>query len=260
MNNLKLVRRFFSNSVQVNFEYRFDFVMSLINSILSVVASLSILWTMFEHKDSIAGWGFMKVVVLVGVFRIFKGVIDVFIAPNLSLIPDYIREGTLDFILIKPVNSQIMISFRTVNIWRISEIIIGLILVVIGFLNQNTANLLDLIMGVILILLGGLIIYSIWLIFMTMSFWLIDLRNLPTVFNVTFDLAQFPVYVFPGWLRFILTFIIPIAFVTTVPAEAISNLWNVKDLMSSGTLTIVLLIISTSFWKYAISRYTSASS
>ena len=70
----------------------------------------------FRFTETLGGWSFPQALLVVGMFRIFEGVIDGVMRPNITRIVEYIQKGTLDFILLKPVDSQFMASLRQVNL------------------------------------------------------------------------------------------------------------------------------------------------
>jgi ABC-2 type transport system permease protein len=90
---------------------------------------------------------------------------------------------------------------------------------------------------------GGLIIYSFWLILATLSFWFVRVENILVIFQSMYEVGRWPVSLYPGWLRYGLTFIVPVAFATTIPAE----------------LAAVLLLVSRGFWRLGLRRYSGTS-
>jgi ABC-type uncharacterized transport system permease subunit len=85
-------------------------------------------------------------------------------------------------------------------------------------------------------------------------------ENITELFNGLFRAGQFPVTVFPGWVRVFFTFIVPVAFITTVPAEAVVGRIRPEIALASAGVALALLAISRWFWGVALRSYTSASS
>jgi ABC-2 type transport system permease protein len=112
---------------------------------------------------------------------------------------------------------------------------------------------------VVALLAGGIIIYSFILILSTLAFWYTKIENILVIFQSMYEAGRWPVTIYPGWLRMMLTFIVPIAFAITVPAEALTGrlVWSV--LLGAVALAVILLAGSRWFWKFGIRHYTGAS-
>ena len=110
-----------------------------------------------------------------------------------------------------------------------------------------------------MLLTGSAIIYSFWLILATLSFWFVRVENILEIFRSMYEAGRWPVSLYPAWLRFILTFIVPVAFVTTVPAQALTGRLTPETLLLAAILAVVLFVISRFFWKIGLRQYSGAS-
>src|ERR1051325_673286 len=93
-------------------EYRADFFARIIASLLGIVTTLGGLTVVFQYTDRIRGWSLAQVVVLLAVYYLLNGLIEMFIAPNMRQIMEQVRQGTLDFVLLKPLSAQFLATFR----------------------------------------------------------------------------------------------------------------------------------------------------
>jgi ABC-2 type transport system permease protein len=109
------------------------------------------------------------------------------------------------------------------------------------------------------LLAGGAIVYSLWILLATLTFWFIRIENIVMIFWSMYLAGRWPVGIYPGWLRFVLTVIVPIAFAVTVPAEAIAGRLTAWTLVSALGLAAVMLMLSRWFWSYGLRRYSGAS-
>jgi ABC-2 type transport system permease protein len=108
-------------------------------------------------------------------------------------------------------------------------------------------------------LLAGLVIfYSLLMILITLSFWFVEVSNIMELIYTFFEAGRFPVTAFPTWVRIVLTFIVPIAFITTVPAQAVLGWLQPAGVVTGLTIAAVLFAVSRAFWRYALRHYTSA--
>ena len=62
------------------------------------------------------------------------------------------------------------------------------------------------------------------------------------IFQSMYEAGRWPVSLYPGWLRFALTFLVPVAFATTVPAEALTGRLNGQTLLGAVALAAALLV------------------
>ena len=114
-------------------------------------------------------------------------------------------------------------------------------------------------MFVLMLVAGGLIIYSFWLILATLSFRFVRVENILVIFQSMYEAGRWPVSLYPGWLRYGLTFIVPVAFATTIPAEALTSRLSWETLLGAVALAAVLLLVSRGFWRLGLRRYSGAS-
>jgi ABC-2 type transport system permease protein len=111
----------------------------------------------------------------------------------------------------------------------------------------------------LMLLTGGLIIYSFWMILATLAFWFVRVENILVIFQSMYEAGRWPISLYPGWLRFALTFIVPVAFATTVPAEALTGRLTGNTLAGAAVVACVLLVVSRLFWRMGLKRYSGAS-
>jgi ABC-2 type transport system permease protein len=110
-----------------------------------------------------------------------------------------------------------------------------------------------------MLLAGGVIVYSFWLLLASLSFWLVRVENLLEIFQSMYQAGRWPISLYPGWLRFGLTFIVPVAFATTVPTEALTGRLGNSTLLEAIGLAILLFVIARVIWRMGLQRYAGAS-
>ena len=92
-----------------------------------------------------------------------------------------------------------------------------------------------------------------------MSFWFIRIENILVIFQTLYEAGRWPIGIYPHWLKYILTFIVPIAFAITVPAQALTGRLTTETLTLDVGVAIGMLIISRLFWKIGLRNYSGAS-
>jgi len=238
-------------------EYRANFFIQIFQSIVSLVISLGGLTVIFENTESLNGWTADELLALVGVYFLIGGLVKMVVQPSLTRFMNAIRTGSLDFTFIKPVDAQFVVSIWQVEIWNVVDVLIGL--GVIGVALTRMGEVVQFVPFVLTLLAGSAIIYSFWLILAATTFWFINLDNTVIVFESMYEAGRWPVGIYPAWLRYALTFFVPVAFAVTVPAEALTGRLSPETLVAALGLAAALLVISRVFWRYGVRHYSGAS-
>lgn len=256
-----LLALFARNSLQVAMEYRANFVVALFQSTMWLVWGIIGTLVFFRFTGTIGGWTLAQALVVVGLFRIFEGVIDGVMRPNITRIVEHIQKGTLDFVLLKPVDSQFMASLRQINLLVIPDFLVGVALVLYGIWAQGaTVGPAQLAAFALLMVCGTVIAYSVWMLLTTTAFWLVRIENISELLTAIYETGRFPVSAFGTWIRIVLTFVVPIAFLTTFPAAALLGILDPRYLLIAPLMAGGLLLACRAFWRVALRSYTSASS
>ena len=256
----RLARVFAGASISAQLEYRANFVISLLNALLTAGGALFGLFVLYGDGQPLGGWTYREATVVVGLYTFVQGYIGALLQPNLNLIGETIRLGTMDFTLLKPIDAQFLVSTRNVNIFRLTDVVIGLGVTIWAATGLAGTTALGLLGGALLIITALLIVYAVWFMLTTTAFWFVKIANLTDLFSSLFRAGQMPVSAFSGWVRVLFTFLVPVAFITTVPAEAVIGRANAAGILGAVVIAAVLLIAARLFWRYAVSTYTSASS
>jgi len=261
MKYARLFREFFRACLVEEFEYRANFAANLLTTLFGLAMALLTVQVYFYRTQQIGGWSYYEVLVLLGVFNAIHGFIEFFLQPNMSRLVGHIRKGTLDFVLTKPVDSQFYISFRHLVFWRLADVALGLGLV--GFALWKLDAWPSAQMGLMFAVVFAaslVVVYSFWMGMMIFSFWAVKVDNLSYLFGSFFETARFPVSVYKGLLRLALTYVFPIAFITTFPAAAVVGRLGPSQAVLSIGIALVSFALARLLWKFALRSYTSASS
>ena len=171
-----------------------------------------------------------------------------------------VRDGKLDYALTKPEDAQVLVSVRDVRIWQVVDVVVGL--VVLGFgLSRITTDLgaLDALAFAVALLFGAVMIYCFWLVVATGAFWVVNMWHAVELFDGVFQTGRWPVGIYPGWLRYSVTFLVPVAFAVTVPAEALTSRLDWQTLLLAVAFAVTLFSFTRWFWRFGLRRYSGAS-
>ncbi|WP_309742812.1 ABC-2 family transporter protein [Chamaesiphon sp. OTE_20_metabat_361] len=256
---LNLIQIFWRTAIAAELEYRLNFFFAALSSLGGLAGSLFSLFLFYRKGYNFQGWTWQEALIVVGIFTFLEGFSSTFLASNLNRIVKHVQDGTLDFVLLKPINSQFWLSFHSFSLWGVPDMLFGLIIIFYaGSLLQ--IGIAAYFLSAIPILFGIIIIYSLWFILGSTSIWFTKIYNITEVLRGLLAAGRFPIAAYPATYRFFFTFVIPVAFLTTVPAETLLGRGNLAWIAGGGCLAVVLLLLSSNFWRFALRFYTSASS
>ena len=261
MNYFRLIRVFSRVNIAGELAYRINFLFSFFESVMGLGFTLAGLAIIFSYTDSLNGWRPAEILALVGVYSLIGGVIRVAILPGMEQLTQSVRDGTFDFTLTKPEDAQLIISISRLGVWKIVDVFLGLAILVIALVRLGaTIGGLQAVEFLLMLLTGSVIVYSFFLILATLAFWLVRVENILTIFLSVYHAGRWPLSLYPGWLRYGLIFVIPVAFATTIPVEALTSRLNWMTLLGAFLGAVVLFIVSRAFWKFGLKHYSGASS
>ena len=258
---LKLIGTFLKVNLQIALAYRTDTVVNILVNLMWLGWELLGLSIIFNNTDTLAGWGPGALIALLGVFRLMNLLMAAVIWPATEKFNSSVRDGSLDYTLLMPANSLFLVSISRIVVWRVWDFLLAVILITTGILMSGGAPTPATIgLFMLLVASGALVIYSLWVVLIALTFWFIKFDNNVTILQALMDAGRYPVSVYPPWLRLIVTYLVPIAVATTVPLQGLQGElggWQVLGFLGIGLGSV---IIATRVWKMGVRRYSGASS
>lgn len=257
--HLNLLRLFWRTTLLLELEYRLNFFFVALTSLGNAATGIFGLYLFFRTGYRFQGWSWEESLIVMGTLCLLMGFRDSILAPNLSRIVNLVQRGTLDFVLLKPVDSQFMVSLRAFSPSGLPDLVLGA-----GMLLYAGAKL-ELpwhgwLLAVPLLLTSVLSLYALWFMVAATSIWFVRIYNATEVLNGLLEAGRYPASAFPVGFRFFLTFVVPVTFMTTVPAEVVLGRGGWSLPLQALGVALVLLGLARAFWKWALRSYTSASS
>ncbi|MFO7181180.1 MAG: ABC-2 family transporter protein [Pseudomonadota bacterium] len=257
---LRLLRLFWGTSIAAEMEYRSNFLMSAFTSIGGLVGAVFGLHLFYRGGILLGGWRWEEALMVLGWFTVLTGVSRTLLTANLGRIVDHVQRGTLDFVLLKPVDAQFWLSTRRLSPWGIPDLVFGLGLVLWAGVKRGV-SLVDVLVALVPLAGSVVTLYSLWFILATTTIWYVKIYNVTEVLNSLLEAGRFPVTAFPaGLYRFVFTFVVPVAFLTTLPAEVLLGRGRLTLIAFGLGLALALFVASRAFFRFALRYYTSASS
>jgi ABC-2 type transport system permease protein len=257
----RLYKAFVRTSFVREMEFRANFWAKMLYNALWLGFFLATLKIIYRHTDSIAGWSESEALMLAATLYFIDALISTLFYFGLSELPTLVRQGTLDFVLFKPVDSQFWLSLRRINLDQLGSLVVAVLLGIYALSRlEYTPSLLNVALYFGMVLTGVLIFYSFHFMMMTLSIWLVRVENLWVLSEVFAQIGRFPTDVFDRVLRRVFTYVLPVAFLATIPTQALLGKASAGFLWFAAAWAIGFFVMGRVFWKFALRSYTSASS
>jgi len=240
-----------------------------------VKVSVEILWlsiliifykTIFSKTTVVAGWTEAQYLFFVGCYFTLEGFIEAFFLENCSAFSDLIRSGDLDFILLKPIDEQFLVSLRNIEWSSVPTVIMGASIMSIGLWQMHlTFDFVQVALFLAMFVCGLFIAYSFLLLLTAAAVWMVRNQSLYELWWLFTSLVRYPKEIFlKSWaspIGFVFTFVIPILLVVNVPAGVMAKRILDRATLAFTVLTAAILLYgSRRFFQFALKRYRSASS
>lgn len=260
MNPLKLAWTYLRIGVLNELQYRVNFFIQLLQSAISVTTGLIGLSLVFGQVNELAGWSRSELLAVMGVHLLMGGVIRSAIQPNMERIMNDVLNGTLDFALTKPADSQALVSVREFRFWQLTDVLVGLVILIIAVVQlQSQTGILQILAFIAALVMGSIMLYCVWLMVTSIAFWVVRVNEIVNLFEGLYAAGRWPVSIYPDWLRTGMTFLVPVAFAVTVPAEAMTNRLTPESMLFAFGLTVLFLLLARGVWILGLRSYSGAS-
>jgi len=247
-------------SVLLAMQYRLEFLLDGFVEAFWMVTAIAPLYVVFHIRAELApGWGFGEALMVMGWFTFLQGVLEGAINPSLVTVVEHIRKGTLDFVLVKPADAQFLVSTARFQPWRGINVLTAFGVFAWGFrVLGRGPTLAQVATAAVSMVASVVVLYSLWILTVSAAFYVVRIDNLSQLFGAIFDAARWPSAVFRGAVRFVFTFVLPLALMTTYPAEALLGRLPLLTLAGALAGAAAAFALARLVWSASIARYTSA--
>ena len=167
----------------------------------------------------------------------------------------------MDYTLLQPINSMFLVTFSRITVWRAWDLILATVLIVVGInIAGDTVTSINLLTFFLLTVSGAVVIYSLWIVLIALTFWFTKFDNNVTILQALLDAGRYPVTVYPVWLRILVTFVVPIAVATTVPLQGLRGELTIGRALIFIAISIASFLIASQVWRRGLKQYSGASS
>ena len=251
------------NSLIRELSFKANFLLWLVTELLWFLGQILFVDVLFLHTERIGDWSKWEVVLLIGTHQMISQIFQAVFYVNLANLPELVRTGRLDLMLLLPVDAQFSVSTRQFGLDNVVNVGVGAAFVVfsLGKLGIVPSSL-QLACYAVSLLIGALIHYAIMFSLATLSFWIVRAQGLIYGYFNIVSIARYPDVVFSGLFKLVFTWLVPVIVVSNVPARLLTRAGShpVTLTLYLGCICLLALSLSRIFWRYALRRYASASS
>jgi ABC-2 type transport system permease protein len=249
------------NSVTRETMFKGNFLLWIVVETLWFGLQLCFISVLYLHTEHIGTWTKWQVVMLIGGSHIIQQTFQAFFLVNCTNLSELVRTGKLDFLLLLPVNTRFVVSFRQVDLGAFVNAIFGAAVLGYGAHQLHLVPTVGQVLGFLGLGLAGVLThYSLMFLLATISFWTVRAQGIVWGYYNLFNIARMPDEAFGGVFRAVFTFAIPMLLVSNVPVRVLTD-----RITGYGPLILVLMsgacfVVSELGWRASVRHYTSASS
>ncbi|MGH9673780.1 MAG: ABC transporter permease [Bryobacteraceae bacterium] len=258
MRSLSLLGHYFLQYSKVRLAYRGDFALSLLTTTLATVFGILTVWLIFGRLPVVGGWKFSEVLFLYG-FSLLPLSLFNMISINLYYFSEqYLIEGKFDRVLLRPVNSLFQILFEQFRLEAAGDTALGVFLMITSSPGLSAGEWLFLAFGAVC---GACIYLAVFLMLTCVSFWMEDrVGVIPPVYNML-TFGRYPMDIYNGFLRFLLSWVVPFGFATFYPTAAVLRAEAYRfHAWAMPVVTAVFLAAAVAVWNRGVRNYSSTGS
>ncbi len=222
---LRVFLTFARNSLVRNMTFRANFIMECIVSLMWLMMNLGFYLLVFTYTSSLGGgWGKYQFFVFLATGMFINSLVEILFMPNAEEFSELVRTGGLDFALLKPIDTQFLISLTKVDWSGLSNFFfaVGLLAYALAQLDYHP-GIVEILLYPVYILCGVMIMYSLMIALAATSVWLGRNQTLYDFWFYITTFARYPMEIYSGPiglpLRRIFTFLIPVMIAVNVPAR-----------------------------------------
>ena len=251
------------NSLIREMSFKLNFLLWMLVEVLWFLGQLVFIEVVFSYVGNIGDWTKWEVVLLIGTHQLIAQLFQAFFYMNLANLPELVRTGRMDFLLLLPVDTQFVVSLKQFGMDNVVNALVGA-----GFVSFALWKLAvvptaaQLLLYAAAVCCGILIHYGIMLLFSVSSFWMVRSQGLIYGYYSLFNIGRYPDTIYRGAFKLVFSWLVPVIIVANIPSRllihAAENPW--PSLLQLALATLFLLGVTRLLWNAALNHYSSASS
>jgi ABC-2 type transport system permease protein len=258
---IKLLGASFSMSLRRLLTFRVNLVFDVVMSAVWLAVTLATVLVVYAATDTLAGWTLPESLILIGTFQVLSGLKQTFLDPNLAWFPERgVRSGKLDVLLLQPAPTLFLVSLGTCSPLALVQSALGLGVIMVGLARlDQPPEPAAVVAWLVMIMVGMVITWALGMILAVLAFWAPKLQ-LDVFYGSAWQLARYPVDIYPGPLRAVLTYLFPMALIATAPTVVLVHGPDPSLLVGGVAGAVAGAGLATLCWRLGLRRYTGATS
>ncbi len=252
--------------------FQANFVIQIVTRAFWFFAQIALFRIIYSRVDQINGWSQDQYFAFMATGMLINGIVETLFMPNCANLSEQIRTGRLDFALLRPVDSQFLVSVERINLAMVSQILLALTLLGISLYRLGEpVSLTQAVCYLAFVAAGVMFFYSLMLSTACSSIWLGRNQSLYDFWFYITVFARYPRSIYDGRdaarvetgevLQFAFSWILPILLVVTVPARIVLGTLHQPVLaVVALTAAVAGLVVSRVIFHWSLRYYRSASS
>lgn len=261
--HIRLIGHFIRASLQQEMAYSVNFFINVLTSTLTLITGIVGISILFHQVEAVRGWTYPSALVILGIFLTMSALRALFISPSLDSLAGMggdVWTGKLDYVLLRPVDVQFLASFRQWRPYALFDLLLGVGVTITAAAKLDaTLSAAQIASFLLMLAVGLLTLYAVLLAFAGLVFWSPGFL-FGWVFDGVFQMARYPISLYPGWVGLVLTWIIPVGVMTTIPVQALTGSLPLETAVGAALLAVIGFAGGTALFRAGVRRYASASS
>lgn len=253
----------FRNSLILEMSFKLNFLLWMLVEVLWFLGQIVFIEVVFSYVGVIGGWSKWEVVLLIGTHQLIGQLFQAFFYMNLANLPELVRTGRMDFMLLLPVDTQFVVSLKQFAMDNVVNALVGAGVVLFSLWKLSMVpTAAQILLYIVAVCCGILIHYGIMLVFSASSFWMVRSQGLIYGYYSLFNIGRYPDTIYRGAFKLVFSWMVPVIIVANIPSRllihAAENPWPV--MIQLVTATLFVIGATRWMWNAALRHYSSASS
>jgi ABC-2 type transport system permease protein len=257
---IKVWLKIFKLSFSKTHTYKTEVFANIIRIFVTVIPQVIATYSLYGGRSEYAGWKIEESFLILGIFNLVNYTGWSFFSINLGRLDEKIEKGEWDLLLLKPISSVFSAAFVDFFLYNLVLAFSGIIFVLFYLIKTSFVFSPEIFLKALIVLFSSMVVwFSLSLIAASFSF----LKTHMGIIDITkqvMNISRFPINTWPNVVQILFYTVIPIAFISTVPAKVITGSMSWEAVGISIIVSVVFLWISKLIWENNVSKYSSTGS
>lgn len=253
----------FRNSLIREMSFKLNFLLWMLVEVLWFLGQIVFIEVVFSYVGSIGGWSKWEVVLLIGTHQLIGQLFQAFFYMNLANLPELVRTGRMDFMLLLPADTQFLVSLKQFGMDNVINALVGAGFVLVALWKLSIVpTLFQILLYIAAVTCGIMIHYGIMMLFAASSFWMVRSQGLIYGYYSLFNIGRYPDTIYRGAFKLVFSWLVPVIIVANIPSRLLIHASEnpIPLLLELAVATLFIIAMTRLVWNAALLRYSSASS